>query len=171
LADWVFNAINAREVLTLHRNYFRLRKPLERRLYEIARKHCGQSLEWRIGFQKLKAKCGSYSTDKEFRRLLLNIIAEDKAHAHIPDYDIAMEEDLVIFRSRGSVPVPREDLFDGGLDPEAYHDARTVAPGWDVYYLEQEWRRWCGKEEVEPKRPGKHFISFCKTWYENHGTP
>jgi plasmid replication initiation protein len=171
LADWVFNAINAREVLTLHRNYFRLRKPLERRLYEIARKHCGQSPEWRIGFQKLKAKCGSYSTDKEFRRLLLNIIAEDKAYAHIPDYDIAMEEDLVIFRSRGSVPVPREDLFDGGLDPEAYHDARTVAPGWDVYYLEQEWRRWCGKEEIEPKRPGKHFISFCKTWYENHGTP
>ena len=171
LADWVFNAINAREVLTLHRNYFRLRKPLERRLYEIARKHCGQSPEWRIGFQKLKAKWGSYSTDKEFRRLLLNIIAEDKAHAHIPDYDIAMEEDLVIFRSRGSVPVPREDLFDGGLDPEAYHDARTVAPGWDVYYLEQEWRRWCGKEEIEPKRPGKHFISFCKTWYENHGTP
>jgi len=38
LSDWVFNAINAREVLTLSRNYFRLRKPLERRLYEIARK-------------------------------------------------------------------------------------------------------------------------------------
>lgn len=29
LSDWVFNAINAREVLTLSRNYFRLRKPLE----------------------------------------------------------------------------------------------------------------------------------------------
>jgi plasmid replication initiation protein len=58
LSDWVFNAINAREVLTLHRNYFRLRKPLERRLYEIARKHCGQAREWRIGLAKLKVKCG-----------------------------------------------------------------------------------------------------------------
>ncbi|WP_443019818.1 replication initiator protein A [Sphingobium sp. CAP-1] len=28
-------------MLTLNRRYFRLRKPLERRLYEIARKHCG----------------------------------------------------------------------------------------------------------------------------------
>ena len=41
LSDWVFNAIEANEVLTLHRDYFRLRKPLERRIYEIARNHCG----------------------------------------------------------------------------------------------------------------------------------
>ena len=40
LSDWVFNAIRAQEVLTLHRDYFRLRKPIERRIYEIARKHC-----------------------------------------------------------------------------------------------------------------------------------
>jgi hypothetical protein len=26
------------------------------------------------------------------------------------------------------------------LDPEAYHDARLVAPGYDIHYLEQEWR-------------------------------
>jgi plasmid replication initiation protein len=42
LSDWVFNAVAAREILTLSRDYFRLRKPLERRLYELARKHCGQ---------------------------------------------------------------------------------------------------------------------------------
>jgi Replication initiator protein A len=171
LSDWVFNAINAHEVLTLHRNYFRLRKPLERRLYEIARKHCGQAREWRIGLAKLKAKCGSYSTDKEFRRLLSNIIAEDAAHAHIPDYSITLEEEMVRFRSRGSVPPSREERFEGELDPEAYHDARTAAPGWDVYYLEQEWRRWCGEQEIEPKRPGKHFISFCRSWHDKCGAP
>jgi len=42
LSDWVFNAIQHQEVLTLHRDYFRLRKPLERRMYELARKHCGR---------------------------------------------------------------------------------------------------------------------------------
>jgi plasmid replication initiation protein len=171
LSDWVFNAINAREVLTLHRNYFRLRKPLERRLYEIARKHCGQAREWRIGLRKLKAKCGSSSTDKEFRRLLSNIVAEDAAHAHIPDYSITLEEETVTFRSRGSMPGAREDVFEGAVDAEAYHDARTAAPGWDVHYLEQEWRRWCGKEEIEPKRPGKHFVSFCRSWHERRGAP
>ena len=48
LSDWVFNAIRHREVLTIHRDYFRLRKPLERRMYELARKHCGRKDEWRI---------------------------------------------------------------------------------------------------------------------------
>ncbi len=88
LSDWVFNAIEAREVLTLHRNYFRLRKPLERRLYELARKHCGVSAEWRIGLSKLRLKCGSTSTEKEFRRLVGKVAAEDAAHAHMPDYSI-----------------------------------------------------------------------------------
>ena len=41
LSEWVFRAIRAGEVLTLNRDYFRLGKPYERRVYEIARKHCG----------------------------------------------------------------------------------------------------------------------------------
>lgn len=171
LSDWVFNAISAREVLTLHRNYFRLRKPLERRLYEIGRKHCGQASEWKIGLKKLKRKCGSHSTDKEFRRLLSNIVAEDQAHRHIPDYSVLLDGDLVIFHSRGSVPAPPELRYEGSLNPEAYHNARTVAPGWDVRVLEQEWRSWCGKNEVAPMKPEKHFVSFCRGWFENHGRP
>lgn len=31
------------EILTISRDYFRLRKPLESRLYELARKCCGQN--------------------------------------------------------------------------------------------------------------------------------
>ena len=42
LSDWVFQAVEAQEVLTLDRRYFQLAKPLERRLYELARKHVGQ---------------------------------------------------------------------------------------------------------------------------------
>ena len=172
LSDWVLNAVTAREVLTLHRNYFRLRKPLERRLYEIARKHCGQSSSWRVGLQKLKAKCGSHSTDKEFRRLLGSIIDEDQAHATVRHYSLKLEDEIITFYSRRSLALPRADeVFEGALDPEAYHDARTAAPGWDVYYREREWRQWCGRQEIEPKRPGKHYVSFCKTWCDNHGSP
>ncbi|MEO1404949.1 MAG: replication initiator protein A [Pseudomonadota bacterium] len=172
LSDWVFNAIEAREVLTLHRNYFRLRKPLERRLYEIARKHCGQAPEWKIGFQKLKAKCGSYSTDKEFRRLISNIVIEDRAHAHIPDYSLSLEGDKVIFRNRNTMVLAKSyEPWSGRLDPEAYHDARTVAPGWDVHHLEQEWRNWLGENEIEPKHPARHFVKFCASWFEKRGRP
>jgi hypothetical protein len=172
LSDWVFNAIEAREVLTLHRNYFRLRKPLERRLYELARKHCGQSPEWRIGLAKLQLKCGSTSTAKEFRRLLSKIVVEDDDHCHMPDYSVHLDGDMVIFRSRGTAPAPLVDeIYGGPLDPEAYAEARELAPGWDVRMLEQEWRRWCGKEEIEPKRPTRHYLRFCRSWYERRGRP
>ena len=51
LSEWLWEAIQARHVLTLHPDYFRLRKPLERRVYEIARKFCGRQAEWRISLR------------------------------------------------------------------------------------------------------------------------
>ena len=48
LSDWIWRAVMAKSVLTLSRDYFRLRRPLERRIYELSRKHCGRQPEWRI---------------------------------------------------------------------------------------------------------------------------
>ena len=173
LSDWVFNAVKSRGVLTLHRNYFRLRKPLERRLYEIARKHCGAQSAWSIGLEKLKYKCGSHSTDKEFKRLLQKIVEEDEAHHHIPDYSLRIngEKAVAVFTNRRTMPVLIQDDGLAALDAEVFHDARNCAPGWDVYYLEREWRQWCGKEEITPKRPDAHFLSFCRAWFEKRGRP
>ena len=64
LSDWVFNAIKANEVLTLHRDYFRLRKPLERRIYEVARKHCGQQSSWKISVGASTEKIGVTKSDQ-----------------------------------------------------------------------------------------------------------
>lgn len=106
LSDWVFNAIKHQEVLTLHRNYFRLRKPLERRMYELARKHCGKKDEWKISLALLQKKCGSSSTEKEFRRLVSKIVGEDQRSQHMPDYSVTIDDsDMVVFRSRGSIPL------------------------------------------------------------------
>jgi len=172
LSDWVFNAINAREVLTLHRNYFRLRKPLERRIYEIAaRKHCGYKSEWTIGLAKLREKCGAHSTEKEFKRLVTKIVEEDTAHGHMPDYSLHLADNKMVFRTRGTLQAVPEDMFEGAIDPDAYEQARAAAPGWDVRRLENEWRSWCGKEEIEPKRPTSHYIKFCKSWFERRGRP
>ena len=63
----MFNAIEANEVLTLHPDYFRLRKPLERRIYEIVRKHCGNKQSWRIGTKLLLKKTGSQTPLWKFR--------------------------------------------------------------------------------------------------------
>lgn len=171
LSDWVFNAINAREVLTLSRDYFRLRRPLERRLYEIARKHCGVQREWKIGLDKLRIKCGSSSSVKEFRRLVGGIVEKDRQFSHMPDYSIDFDGEFVWFRNRGSVPQPVGEIFEGPLPSYAHEDARSVAPGWDPRHLEEQWRVWCCEEEIEPKNPQRHFIKFCTSWYEKRGSP
>lgn len=174
LSDWVFNAIRHKEVLTLHRDYFRLRKPLERRIYELGRKHCGMKPSWKIGLERLQEKCGSTSTKKEFRRLVQNIVQEDETHGHMPDYALSLEDDMVTFTNRRIVvkALASPALSKIRLDPEAYHDARTVAPGWDVYVLEQEWRQWMHEYDVEPPRnPTKAFIGFCRKHAQKHGRP
>jgi plasmid replication initiation protein len=171
LSDWVFNAIEAHEVLTLHRNYFRLRKPLERRVYEIARKHCGQQREWKISMEALQRKCGSASTIREFRRLMGNIAEQDEAHDHMPDYAIRIDEnDMVIFTNRGSMSPAPSVLEDARiyLSPETYQKAREAAPGWDVYVLEQDWREWMTEP---PNNPDKAFIGFCRKVFEKRGRP
>lgn len=173
ISDWVFGAIRQQEVLTLHPNYFRLRKPLERRIYEIARKHCGKKDEWRISLELLQKKCGSSSTQKEFRRLVTNIVEEDQKHSHIPDYAVTLEsDDMVHFRNRGSIPKPvsleeMKSVYAPPLNPETYHDARTLAPGWDVYFIEHEWRDWITET---PRDPDAAFLGFCKKWCERRSS-
>ena len=49
---------------------------------------------------------------------------------------------MVIFRNRMNWQPPKEQPHYPMLDPEAYHDARLVAPGYDVYELERQWRDW-----------------------------
>ena len=157
LSDWMYNAVLGREVLTLHRDYFRLRKPLERRVYEIARKHCGQQKAWSIDLALLQKKCGSNSPLRVFRRMLRHLVRHD----HLPDYSIVLEGDRVAFRNRAlwKPPVEAEVHDYPRLEPETYHDARTVAPGYDVYWLEGEWRdMWVdsGKARSAPPGQGLH---------------
>ena len=174
LSDWVFNAVTAREILTLSRDYFRLRKPIERRIYELARKHCGQQDEWLISLELLKKKCGSASEDYEFRRLITVICDEDASHSHIPDYAMSFDGHNVKFSNRKSVkalPSFDQTIFPL-LEAETYHDAKTVAPGYDIHWLEAEWRTfWVDSGKPELKNPDAAFIGFCKSRYARNPNP
>jgi hypothetical protein len=171
LSDWVYRSVISKNVLTLHRDYFRLRKPFERRMYELARKHCGMKDEWKIGLELLQKKCGSNSPLRVFRSLVKKVCAHDTSHAHFPDYAITMADDIILFRNRLSlntkadVIVPVRDA--PYIDPETMHDAKTVAPGYDIYALHDEWVSWwhdMGKPEL--KSPAGAFIGFCKKRHE-----
>jgi len=164
LSDWVFDAIENNHVLTLNRRYFFLRKPLERRLYELARKHCGLQPEWKIGLQSLRDKCGSGSSEKEFKRLVGKIIEDDAQHDYMPDYSLSFEGENVLVRrkkesAQTALPLPHRSL---SLRGDTYEEARRAAPGWDVYVLEDEWRAWVLEKGIEVREANKHFVSFCK---------
>ncbi len=100
LSDWLYNAIQGKKVLTLNRDYFRLRKGLERRIYEIARKHCGKQPSWIISIDLLHKKTGSSGNIKEFRRKIKKISETN----HLPDYSCMhqSEKNRVIFYSRAA---------------------------------------------------------------------
>jgi len=103
LSEWLYNAIEALEVLAISPSYFKLRSDLERRLYELARKHCGSQPQWRIGVAKLLHKSGSRSGLREFRRKLKNIAAADT----LPDYRLAVcpITDNAVFAKRGHIAI------------------------------------------------------------------
>ena len=125
LADWLYRAVLAKSVLTLSRDYFRLRKPLERRIYELARKHCGHQPEWRVSLAVLAHKSGSASPIRVFRRMIRDMIAAD----HLPDYEISEAPgDIIHVRPRRVKLAPGEGPRPG---PEALDEARRLMP-------------WCG---------------------------
>ena len=85
LSEWLYRALEEKNILTITPQYFSLRKPLEKRLYELARKHVGEQAEWIIKEDNLLEKTGSKANIREFRRMLAAIIADDS----IPDYRMA----------------------------------------------------------------------------------
>ncbi|MEY3882705.1 MAG: hypothetical protein RIQ94_3501, partial [Pseudomonadota bacterium] len=76
LSEWFYNSILGNEVLTIHKDYFRLRKPTERRLYELARKHCGNQPSWKIKLSTIQEKIGITSQLKQFRYNIKAIIED-----------------------------------------------------------------------------------------------
>ncbi|RMD89058.1 MAG: plasmid replication initiator RepA [Alphaproteobacteria bacterium] len=156
LSEWLFRAVLARSVLTISRDYFRLRKPLERRIYELARKHCGRQESWRVSVAVLHEKSGSASPRRVFRAMLREMVASN----HLPDYEIAEEAgDMIRFTARAVVV----DSPPPVLRPETLEAARALMPGSDVYALEAEWRgMWARTGGVRLRAPDAAFLGWVR---------
>jgi len=88
LNDWMYRAlVQERRVLTINPAYFDLEGSLERRLYELARKHLGGQTIWKIGLEKLARKIGTTRDLRRFKHDLIKIITSDR----IPDYQLSLE--------------------------------------------------------------------------------
>jgi plasmid replication initiation protein len=176
LSDWVFDAIRAKQVLTLHPDYFRLRKPIERRVYELARKHCGQDASKVLNVSTLYRKSGSKGHIDKFRYVLKGLADSD----HLPDYALEYDQgkNQITFLNRNTMPLEREKPDQDAssilarLSPDVREKARHVAPGWDVDYLKGCFASWWFKlGKFETGNADALFLKFCRTWYERNGAP
>lgn len=87
LNEWLFRAIvKERRVLTMDPAYFMLTMGLERRLYELARKHCGHQQRWDIRLPRLLEKCGAANPLRNFKQDVKGIIQRDS----LPGYQMQL---------------------------------------------------------------------------------
>lgn len=96
LPNWLFRSVESRAVLTLSQDYFRIRKAFHRRVYELARKHCGAQFKWQCTIDTLHEKSGSRATKKEFHRLLKELVAAKD----LPDYKLSIDGEMVRFNRK-----------------------------------------------------------------------
>src|SRR3546814_1935181 len=84
------------------------------------------------------------------------------AHDHLPDYAVEMNGDTVTFRNRealDTVEAIEAEPERPYIDPEGFHDAKSVAPGNDVYALYDQWVSWwIDSVRPELKSPRAAFI-------------
>ena len=93
----------------------------------------------------------------------------------MPDYDFRLQADILEVRPKAVFIEAYEDSPDQGavaprifLSSTAYERGREAAPGWDIYFLEQEWRLWM---DEPPRDPDAAFVGFCRKWFERRGRP
>lgn len=175
VSDWLANAISNRDLLTLNPDYFRLRKPLERRIYEVVRKRSGrQAGGANIRLDDLQRLCRSGAVLREFRRMVKSIIADHEAGQSFPDYTLALDDDVVRVRPKVSflerVSLPSERMASGlELRRHSHEDGREILQGWCPFDVEKRWRAWVAREEIAVQNPHAHYLDFCRSYVERRG--
>jgi len=175
LSDWLFRAIDAAEVLPISREYFRLRRPIDRRLYEIARKHCGKQASWKISVPLLQKKCGSRQAEKHFAAHLRELVASNP----LPDYGVTMDAGQVVFHRREGkllelVKPPAPVLVVTAVEPEAkkrgifvsssaLERLYEIAPGWDKHMLERVYCEWAADKETA-RNEDSRFLGWVRSF-------
>lgn len=98
LPDWLYQGITQTKILKISSDYFRIRKAIDRRLYELARKHCGYQESFTLSLELLHLKTGSASNKAEFKRLVKKLATAND----LPDYEVfyLTDTDSVTFKNR-----------------------------------------------------------------------
>lgn len=108
---------------------------------------------------------GSNSPAKKFRFFLKQVIEAD----NVPDYEMQLDDQNVIFAKRGGQDAKRQGQLDlGGSSlpatpsPTLIEKARRAAPGLDIYMLYNDWRGFALEQKEPPRSIDAAFLGFCK---------
>lgn len=124
VSQWFYRAIESKEILSIPPKYFEIRGGLERRVYEIIRKHCGNQASFMISLDRLYLKSGSTSPERRFRFELRQLVGKD--FTRLLDYFLVLDGDnlcafsdtqegknalakLIGLRSKQALPSPSVD--------------------------------------------------------------
>ena len=167
LSEWLWRAVKARNVLTLHPDYFLLPSALARRIYEIARKFCGYKSHWKIGLALLREKAGAKSGLSSFRQQMHRLART----ADLLDYDIefgqsqATGEEQVIFLRREGEEVERASLRDAEISGSTMAAAQDIIGNrGTAKQALADYRAWIRKQDIAATNPAAHYLAFVRTW-------
>jgi plasmid replication initiation protein len=171
LSDWFYNSLVAKEVLTINKDYFRLRSPLERRIYEIARKHekhIKKSGRWVISVENLYNKTGSASPLKKFTFNIKKLCTTN----HLPDYLVSLDSNKMVhftLKNTATEDDEAEYQYQLNLDQEIKHalseaditKAKHAAGRADIYGLWADFRQYNISQQTELENVTAAFIGWC----------
>lgn len=171
LPEWLYESVsNNKLVLTLHRDYFRLTGGLERWLYRLVRKSAGhQRMGWSWKLRTLHQRSGSPQELKYFARAIREIVARSP----LLDYELSLESrngnecvhaKKVNATGRAPIVVPRptDAVSFLRLSLGSYDRARRVAPGYDVHFLEDQWRQLCARSGEHIRNADAAYVGYCR---------
>jgi hypothetical protein len=176
LSEWMIDAINLDQVLTLHNEYFKL-KPVHKAIYELARKHVGDKKKQSLKLSTIHSKLGKHMKIWRLRTTIKDIQKNFKS-GEFPHYDISIDaDDMVLFVSNtaSAKKATTDDDIDIRIPPfetEIFKEAKELAPNFDNYALHEEWQIWFTEEIRNGRVKGypkvddsvfvKAYLGFCK---------
>jgi len=101
---WFVQQVSEKQLLTISERYFDLTRGIERRLYELARKHCGDQSHWSIRLELLHKKVGVTRQLRKFKNEFHETIAAAGGTLAVLEYLFAVDQAGIVhvFRAGGT---------------------------------------------------------------------
>lgn len=106
LSDWVFRKMTEKgKHLSIRPEYFNIKSGIEKRLYQLARKHVGNQPFWRVSLANLYARVGSNQAMRNFKVKLNTLMKSDALLGYTVEWEqpgkrMSPDRTILIFRKR-----------------------------------------------------------------------